>query len=429
MRIPTIERKDDGPPDTADESRPAASAPSVASASPPASDVPPSSLERMVAVEAPLAGLVTKGTLLSILTLGIYRFWYRTALRRFYWSNTRLAGDGFEYTGTGRELFVGFLIALAIVLPLYFVVTLLGLFGGEVVGPIVATILAAVVMPAVVQILVYRARRYRLARTRYRGIRLHQTGTGTAYLLRTVKWLLLTALTLGILFPYFRRALERYKIENTWYGSAQGEFDAPAKPLMKPWLALWGTVVGSSALGVVVPFVFVAGYTAMGSVLSVLLSLTGPALFVIWVHYKVTEFKTFLAGTRFQGITLSSDLRTRSVLWIYVRLGLLLVAAVFIAGIVAFLFKPLLPSLADEESIKALFDSPAGVVVALLTGVATLLIFALIIEILFRRRLWALRASSIDVANLAVLDQIVQKAGQDATGIGEAFDTGFDIAG
>jgi hypothetical protein len=55
--------------------------------------------------------------------------------------------------------------------------------------------------------------------------------------------------------------------------------------------------------------------------------------------------------------------------------------------------------------------------------------FVLATEILFRRRLWALRAASISVTNLAALDRIVQTAGQEGTGVGEAFDTGFDIAG
>ncbi len=52
-------------------------------------------------------------------TLGIYRFWLATDIRRFLWSNTELAGETFEYTGTARELLIGFLIALAILVPIY----------------------------------------------------------------------------------------------------------------------------------------------------------------------------------------------------------------------------------------------------------------------------------------------------------------------
>ena len=71
--------------------------------------------------------LLAHGAVLLMLTLGIYRFWLTTDIRRFLWSNTELAGESFEYTGTARELLLGFLIAIAILLPLYagfFLVTL-----------------------------------------------------------------------------------------------------------------------------------------------------------------------------------------------------------------------------------------------------------------------------------------------------------------
>ena len=41
-----------------------------------------------------------------LVTLGIYRFWLNTDMRRFLWSNTEVAGHGLEYTGTARELLI-----------------------------------------------------------------------------------------------------------------------------------------------------------------------------------------------------------------------------------------------------------------------------------------------------------------------------------
>ena len=51
---------------------------------------------------------------LTVLTLGIYRFWARTRLRRYIWSAIDVGGDSFEYTGTGLEKFLGFLIGLVV---------------------------------------------------------------------------------------------------------------------------------------------------------------------------------------------------------------------------------------------------------------------------------------------------------------------------
>src|SRR3974390_100958 len=60
-----------------------------------------------------------KGAALVLLTLGIYRFWLATDVRRFLWSNTEIAGDTLEYNGLATELLIGFLLAIAILVPLY----------------------------------------------------------------------------------------------------------------------------------------------------------------------------------------------------------------------------------------------------------------------------------------------------------------------
>src|SRR5919107_3324949 len=66
-------------------------------------------------------GLLVKGSLFIIPTFGFYRFWLITKLRRHLWANTQVAGETFEYTGTAKELLIGFLIALAVLVPLYIV--------------------------------------------------------------------------------------------------------------------------------------------------------------------------------------------------------------------------------------------------------------------------------------------------------------------
>src|SRR6202035_5284301 len=63
--------------------------------------------------------LVLRGAALELLTVGFYRFWLATDIRRHMWSNTLIDGDAAEYTGRGRELLVGFLFALAILVPIY----------------------------------------------------------------------------------------------------------------------------------------------------------------------------------------------------------------------------------------------------------------------------------------------------------------------
>src|SRR6202049_5282408 len=70
--------------------------------------------------------LVTRGAGLELVTVGFYRFWLATDIRRHLWSNTHIDGDAAEYTGRGRELLIGFLFALAILVPIYLAYFIVG---------------------------------------------------------------------------------------------------------------------------------------------------------------------------------------------------------------------------------------------------------------------------------------------------------------
>ena len=69
--------------------------------------------------------------LLTVLTLGIWRFWARTRLRRHVWQHLSLDGQRLEYTGTGGELFRGFLLALLVIVPLLFAMGLTQMLAPE----------------------------------------------------------------------------------------------------------------------------------------------------------------------------------------------------------------------------------------------------------------------------------------------------------
>src|SRR5882724_2319293 len=71
--------------------------------------------------------LVVRGALLELITFGFYRFWLTTDIRRHLWSHTEIDGDALEYSGRGKELLFGFLIALAVLGPLFLIYFLMGL--------------------------------------------------------------------------------------------------------------------------------------------------------------------------------------------------------------------------------------------------------------------------------------------------------------
>src|SRR3954464_13779433 len=53
--------------------------------------------------------IVLKNVFLTLITLGIYSAWGKTARRAYMWKQVDIGGERLEYTGTGRELFRGYL--------------------------------------------------------------------------------------------------------------------------------------------------------------------------------------------------------------------------------------------------------------------------------------------------------------------------------
>ena len=144
--------------------------------------------------------LVARGAGLELVTLGFYRFWLVTDIRRHLWSNTVIDGDAAEYTGRGRELLIGFLVALAILMPIYLGYFLIGIEAERWQALASFPLIAAFYVFG--QFAIYRARRYRLTRTVWRGVRFWMDGSGWAYAARATLWGLLAIVTLGIAMPW-----------------------------------------------------------------------------------------------------------------------------------------------------------------------------------------------------------------------------------
>ena len=191
-----------------------------------------------------LFGIHIVNILLTIVTIGIYRFWAKTRVRRYLWSQTSFLGDRFEYTGTGKELLLGF--AIVIVFLLIFFGVYIALFtwiwpewfndqGLQTLYSAPLFVLSVVI----VGMARFRARRYRLSRTLWRGIRGAQTGSSVQYGLRSLGFWVLALLTLGFYMPYMSTRLAAYKFNNTWFGDRRIEFNATGDRLLGVFAICW----------------------------------------------------------------------------------------------------------------------------------------------------------------------------------------------
>src|SRR6202043_1231330 len=181
--------------------------------------------------------LVLRGAALELITVGFYRFWLATDIRRHLWSNTLIEGNAAEYTGRGKELLIGFLFAIAIIVPIYLAYFLVGLEAER--AKAFASFPLFLFFYLFGQFAIYRARRYRLTRTVWCGVRFWMSGSGLAYAGRAALWGLLMILTLGLILPWREAALERYKMRHSYYGDLQGSFEGTGWEFFKRGWWLW----------------------------------------------------------------------------------------------------------------------------------------------------------------------------------------------
>ncbi|MCQ8278146.1 YjgN family protein [Acetobacteraceae bacterium KSS8] len=159
---------------------------------------------------------------LTIVTAGIWRFWGVTRIRRYVWSRTSHAGERFHYDGTGTELFVGFLLAMGIILGLFVLVMVaVGLsnsIGVKQLGK--AAAVAFVVAWAVLAFgAPFSAQRYRLNHTLWCGIRGGMNGSMIVYGIQALLCRVAVGSTLFQLWPWSRLRLFERRINASFFGS------------------------------------------------------------------------------------------------------------------------------------------------------------------------------------------------------------------
>ena len=277
--------------------------------------------------------LALKTACLSVLTLGFYRFWMITRLRRHYWNAIRIQGDPLEYTGTGLEKILGFLVAI-IILAVYLGLVNLGLtfigmsyFDGNPFA-LNISILAAVPLFFYAS---YRARRYILARTRWRGIRFGMDQGAWGYTIRALWYWFLTIITGGLLYPYMQFKLAKYMADRTWFGDLKFHQNGSWIALFAYWiwlyivlglaaLAAWGLAAdpGNPATTVIAWLVIFIGYMSF---------------FVLMMRYEVAAFRYIWSNRVLGEASFENDISPSKIIMVYLVGTLLVVILTIVVGI------------------------------------------------------------------------------------------------
>ena len=168
---------------------------------------------------------------LTILTLGIYSAWATVRTKRYFYGNTELDSDRFDYLGDpiailkGRALAIGMLL-LYQALVSFAPPVLVGLVG----------LLFAFALPWII----YRALRFNAQMSSWRGIRFgfdgDWAGAAKAYLL----WPSFGVVTLGFGMPYAWYKQNQYLLSNYRFGAANSSSTATSADFYMVVLSVFG---------------------------------------------------------------------------------------------------------------------------------------------------------------------------------------------
>jgi uncharacterized membrane protein YjgN (DUF898 family) len=295
---------------------------------------------------------------------------------------------------------------MAILVPIYVGYFILGLEAERLQA--FASLPLVVFLYVFTQFAIYRARRYRMTRTVWRGVRFWMTGSGSNYALRASLWGLAMIFTLGLVLPWRDAALERYKMQHTHYGDLQGSFEGRGGEFFKRAWWLWLLTPFAIITYVGIPFVYGA--------------------------FKAIQMRWWLDGLRLGGVRLESKLGAGELIGLYwktigwaVLLSFVLVPYFVLAAAIA----AAINGQAVDASLlqdPELFTSIPFIALAVVGYLAWAMALNVLIRLYLFRDLWQRAVSSITVHGIEAAANVAAK-GDLANAIGEGFADGLDVGG
>lgn len=423
----------------------------------------------------PLLKLSIWTAVLTALSLGFYRFWMKTRLRRHFWSAVRPDRTPLEYVGKGVEKFAGFLIALVILAFLIGVVALVLVYLSYAVfqGETEAYFIAAALAVPLIYFASYRAKRYVYARTRWRGIRFGLEPAAGKYALTAVGNLLLAIVSLGALWPRMTFKLEKFRTDRTWFGTQKlhqgGRWTDLIKPFLPVLVPIW-VILGLAVYGYVLTESLPLDEIAAAEVSdSDLIEMTDDGtvdalLGIAWIlpsmmllallaslaylRYRVIAYRKLTSQKTAGGVGLISTASFPRVFWLNVK-GYFLVniftalATIALTLVASGILMVVFPGLAEFgfDISDAVIESTAmdgdgmpsplwATVFAIFIYMITLLFFAVFRQTFVLFPIWQHYAETLTITggeHLAEIGQRDRDEAAEAEGMAEAFDLGAAI--
>ncbi|WP_207428076.1 YjgN family protein [Pedobacter sp. SYSU D00535] len=169
--------------------------------------------------------------LLTAVTLGFYYPWAKASVLKYLYQETELEGSRFMFHGTGKEMFKGFIKAVAVFGVLYGILVAAQLSGDSsliLAGALVYLAGLLILIP----LAVHGSMKYRMSRTSWRGIHFGYRGKLSDLMMLFIKGFVFTIFTFGIYGPWFTVSLRKYLIGNTRFGNVEFEYTGEGSDLL-----------------------------------------------------------------------------------------------------------------------------------------------------------------------------------------------------
>lgn len=171
-----------------------------------------------------LFGIYIKNFFLCIFTLGLYIPWAIVNIAKYTYANLEFKEKRFDYTGTGKEIFKGFIKAVLIIIGVAIVVGLISSLGIDFLTILVMLALYIAYIVAIPYV-IHQALKYDNANTTYNGIRMGYRGDLEEFIKLFIKGLLLTLVSLGIYGAWFGVEMRKYTTQHTRLGNVEFSFE------------------------------------------------------------------------------------------------------------------------------------------------------------------------------------------------------------
>lgn len=281
--------------------------------------------------------IAATNVLLIIVTLGIYRFWATARQRRYLWSRTEVIGDRLEWSGTGKEMFIGFLIVVVVLIPLFLFIEFLFpalLARGKMEAAFGIISLFYIGLIYLGGFARFRALRYRLSRSWWRGIRGGSNDPGWNYGGEYLGRVALSLMTFWIVWPWAATRLWSGRWNQMSFGDLAFHSELDAAGLKRRWAAVYLVPIAALMVAGVIAALFGFASAASGNGQSPTITAIIVGLFLLvyliiplmTLHWYAKFYRKAAESLSLGTLEFGFDARTRD--WLKLFLGNIALAVV-----------------------------------------------------------------------------------------------------